>query len=127
MMRAVMVSLLFFMIGCGNVQPTIESVRVSNPRVQRFQEFFITLVNVEDPDGNVYEGKVKMKATQDGEELEEEVEPFAGEPVSSKGDIIFGATLGGDLPLGNWAVSVKFEDEGGSDSEPAVTRFDLTR
>ena len=128
MKRALLLTLLFFMAGCGeNIAPTIEAVRLSNPTAQRFQEFFVTLVGVQDPDGDVYGGKVKLKAETEGQSFDEEVSPFDGEPNRSKGDVIFGATLAGDIPLGTWKLRVIFEDEAGAESPPVEAELELTR
>jgi hypothetical protein len=124
----VMLTLLFFMAGCGeNIAPTIQAVRVSNPTATRFQEFFVTLVGVEDVDGNVYARKVKMKAEASGESFDEEIRPFETEPNRSRGDVIFGATLAGDIPLGTWKLRLIFEDEAGAESDPADAQIQLTR
>ena len=125
---ALMLTLLFFMVACGeNIAPTIGEARVSNSTAQRFQEFFVTLVGVEDLDGNVYAGKVKVHAETAGQSFDEEISPFAGEPDRTKGDVIFGLILAGDIPLGTWKLKMIFEDEAGAESEPALVEVQLTR
>ena len=120
---------LLVLAACGeNIPPSIQEVRVSNPTSGRFQELFITLVGVEDPDGNVYAGKVRVKArSADGDvELDEELRPFETEPNRIKGDVIFGVRISGDVPLGLWTIEVTFEDEAGAEADPVYAEVTLT-
>jgi hypothetical protein len=120
---------LLLAASCGeNAPPTVEELRTSNPTVQRFQELFVTLVGVEDPDGNVYAGKVRIGASSaDGEvALEEEVLVIESDRDQTRGDVIIGVLLFGDVPLGGWKIQAIYEDEGGASSEPESAEITLT-
>ncbi len=123
------VALLVLLAGCGeNVAPTVDSVRLSNQTARRFQEFFLTLVGVEDPDGNVYAGRVEVHAESlEGEgDLSEEVRAFDPSLDSSRGDIIVGVGLRGAIPIGDWKLTATFWDEAGAKADPRWAVVTLT-
>ena len=119
--------MLLLLAACGeNAPPTVEGIRLSNMSASRFEEFFVTLVSVEDPDGDVYAGRALVKAKGPETSLEAEVVPFEAEPEKTKGDVIFGATLSGAVELGNWRLEVIYEDEGGAQAAPMTADLELT-
>jgi len=124
-----MMLLLLLATACGeNQRPTVQDIRPSSPRPQAFREFFITLIGVEDPDGNVYDGLVHVKASSnDGEvELEEDVLIIEDDRDQTRGDVIFGVGLFGDIPLGAWKIRAVYEDAGGAEAKAKTAEITLT-
>lgn len=126
-------ALLFFLFlaGCGNAKPTVSELRLSDTRVDRGIELYLTLAGVEDPDGNVYAGKVtvKTKSLVPGEdlELEQEVNVFEPDREGTRGDIIVAMTLFGRIPLGACEIEVVYEDEAGLKADPLVAEVTVIR
>jgi hypothetical protein len=115
------------LVACSdNVPPTVDALRLSNPTGQRGTEFFLTLVGVEDPDGNVYAGKVEIRAESSEETLTGEVWPSEARD-QTRGDIIVGANIFGAAALGTWTIEATFEDEGGARAAPKSAEFGLLR
>ncbi len=128
-MPAIMLSL--FLFACdGNAPPVLGELRLSAPTSQLGAPFYVTLAGVEDPDGNVYAGKVRVKAEPKrggGPALEEELFPDEPGLDQPKGDIIVGVSIRGDVPLGPWRLEVVYEDEAGAATAPGEVEITLTR
>lgn len=113
---------LLLFAGCGSAKPTVSELRLSDTRVNRGTDLYLTLAGVEDPDGNVYAGRVEVttRSLVDGEDLElqDSVEVFEPEREGSRGDIIVALRLFGRVPFGACEFEVVFEDEAGVKSDP---------
>jgi hypothetical protein len=123
------VLLLLLLSACGeNVPPTVETMRISNPRLQRGQQFYLTLIGVEDPDGDIFSGQVRVKTTSvDGSvELEDSISPSEPEREQTRGDLIVGVFLTGNIPVGGWKIEAVYEDAGGAQADPVWTALELT-
>ena len=62
-----------------------------------------------------------------GVDLEESFFPDEPDRDQTKGDIIFGVNITGDVPLGRWNLESIYEDEAGAAARPAHAEVTLTQ
>ena len=129
MRRAAWLTGAALLLGCdGGVEPTLSNVTASSGRGTLGMESFLR-GTLEDPEGDLEQGRLHIRVTAQGGGLELEAEaPILGfEAARTRGEVIVGFTLSGAAPFDAYDVELVAEDEAGRRSEAAAVVVDFSR
>lgn len=122
--------LALILFGCGDgVAPSVSSISLTATSIELGQPLYAT-IHVAAPDGHLPGGQVEITVTSAGEgdiELEDVQVIYGVTPNTRNVDLVVGIRLLGDLPGGDYLLSLVVVDEQGRESAPSSAVFALVR